>query len=380
MNDLLRDDLRNVEVRVAYLAEHHEIIVNLLTEGFDALARSNTDSWLLLRFATVRGAVDWTLETWRSAQFDPAGAGYAWDALSTELWVFAELTFWQVLRLHELQTRDVRSLPRATGASRKEVLSSSIVERAAGEGTVALDGARAEAASIRAMQQFQERLLEILRELGRRTHRAQEILWFRSQQRLRKAIVSTIGDAWSVSEDLPEWLARHPAPTLTKECALAAFRFFVLFEELEPRDDAVGSRAFVFTYLSNFEKPTWVPRPRDRWDIVPKRVVATQLAEIGIQAGSWDVARAARAEMGHVLERGMTKIADLASPLPEEFDSAVQLGLRLLLAEDSVTRTLCDEYARKMGRASAGPSANAIDGWQAELSHARIALAGGFAR
>lgn len=320
-------------------------------------AAADLDRWAVLRWRNPSEAVRWCVERWGSEDFDELVTCAHLIVCEDPALLFGWTEFWERLRLQALSQEDSNDR-RIAGRSRRELAVHDDYQPVV-EGWVEptfTDGLAAEV----------ERLVEVLEHLGRRTHREVEVLWLEHHAELR--------DILAGAKDVSRQRGRPPAASAavrSKERALAAFRFIILFDGLEPEGPARDELAFAGMYLTCFEKPDWPARPRDRWDVIPKRVVSRRLRAAGHTCSPNEVVRGALVTMARLVERVLQRGERAAAEQPS--GSALDAhALYLLLLRGSVVRTLRDEYARK-GRTD-GPTAARIEAWQEELDEARREL------
>jgi hypothetical protein len=212
-----------------------------------------------------------------------------------------------------------------------------------------------------------------LNKFGVTTHRGLEAAWFAHHERLAdvlRQLAARAGLSWDAPQtaETPQ-LYRDAAPAdQNKVRALAAFRFLVFRDGLADDVSNFATAAFRATYLASLGKPTWAKLTKDRWDVVPKRVVAEQLRGRFPQGAKNVVSEAARTRLAELMGEAMKLYRRRATQSKGGFTDLADI----IHACDSVTATLRHEMPRNV---SVGPSAEAIERWRGDLKDAARAVA-----
>ena len=379
------EDVGATEHRRQFLTDHRKACTELLTRMWTELKTESPEAWQALRFKGIGDAVTWACEQWRSEGFHPEEVGWSRGLLQCERSTFAVTDFWELLRLTERQQadlhRDTRSLTlktRELGQKRQELTLSSEIgldnlpldERESSDPDIP-SSARPEYEA--ALERLADKVLGTLDALATRVHSALPVLWLEQQQKFRETLSSYFGTGlFSPRFDtlLPECVTEATPSARAKASSLALFRFAVLFAPMPLDPKRVDDAAFWEIYLQNVENPSWPSKVRDRWDVVPKAVAAERLRKLKFPVSPNQVREAARDRLGRLTREFMDRIRVQTNPdaYPKAPPATLRLLLELILARDSITRTLQDEYARSdRPGASDGPSSNVIQHWHSEI-------------
>lgn len=381
-------DVCTSERRRQFLADHFEACTELLNRMWTDLKTESPEAWQSLRFKGIGDAVTWSCEQWRSEDFNPEEVGWSRGLLPCERSTFAVAEFWELQRLAKRQQadlhRDAGSLTlqtREQGQKRPELTRSSktgpdnlpVDERESFERDIPLS-VRPEWET--ALTRLADKVLRTLDALVTQVHSALPVLWLEQQQKFRAALASYFGTGLysaRLEVSLPECVTEARPSARAKVSSLSLFRFAVLYAPMPLDPKRVEDAAFREIYLQNVENPPWPSKVRDRWDVVPKAIAATRMQKLKFPVGPNQVREAARDRLGSLTRDFMGHIRNLTNPdtYPETSPAILTLVLELVLARDSITKTLQDEYARSdRPWASAGPSSNVIQHWHSEIDEA----------
>jgi hypothetical protein len=364
--------------------------------------REDGELWRDLGFfhKSEQFAADWCVKQWcsadwselprpgagqsdTSAQFAAVVASHWFGALGLRLEVFGMSKAWIQLRLLDLGARDLQR-----GARPK--LESSVTARTtsrSSDGTSSRDVdvtdrqvasdylryGRDVAVDAATVLNYAKELTSMLHRFGAATHRGLEAAWFAHHEHLADflgRLALAAGMSWDNADDAalpPDYHGAGPSDR-NKVRALAAFRFLVFRDDLIGDAPDLATAAFQATYLADLGKPTWAKLTKDRWDVVPKRVVAEQLRGRFPQGSPNVVSEAARTRLAELMGEAMKLYRRRATQSQGGFTDLADI----IHACDSVTATLRHEIPRN---ASVGPSAEAIERWRGDLNDAARAVA-----
>lgn len=378
-------DIGSTDRRRQFLTDHHKPCTEHLSRMWTELKTESPESWQALRFKSVGDATTWACEQWRSKDFSPEGVDWPSELLPCEPSTFAVTDFWELLRVIEVQGKYIKNdspgsktKNRELGHRRHELIpdTDDFLEKMnpkdsnlSAHDALTADQSAREAA----LERFADKVLKTLDALATRVHSALPALWLEHQQKLRNALAGYFGEGLFDARhatSLPECVTEARPSARAKASSLALFRFAVLFASMSLTASRVEDVAFREIYLSNVENPPWQSKARDRWDVVPKAVAAARMQKLKFPVSSNQVREAARDRLGSLTREFMDRIRLQTNPdsYPAEADSLQTLLLELVLARDSITKTLQDEYARSdRPGASDGPSSAVIQHWHSDI-------------